>query len=148
MGFSKWLNEQDVELEIHPVISFDFDGVLHRSIIPGTTHPVDYDDWESWVPNEEMHKKVHEESRTGRVVVVSKRDDEHEDAIWSFIHRHNLPIEAVYVTNNRPKLPYLTRIAASRHYDDDPHLGQELAGSDIEFVFVKVRPADTRVRRW
>lgn len=118
------------------VVSFDFDGVLHHSLVPGTTHPMSYWNWEMWEPNKEIFKKIKEEAANHRIVVVSKRDDPHQKPMWDFIHAYHLPIEQIYTTNNGPKRQILEQLGAIRHYDDDPRMAQELHGTNIQFIKV------------
>lgn len=131
MRFKMWLEQE------RPIVSFDFDGVLHSSLIPGTTHPESFWDSDSWKPRLDMHQKLREEAADNDVVVVSARDSGMEDAMWEFIQKHNLPVKAIYVTNDRPKWSTLQKIGAIRHYDDSPRVRDELAGKPIEFVFVR-----------
>lgn len=116
------------------VVSFDFDGVLHTSIWPGTTHPTEF--WSADLePRKELHEKVREEKNAGhQLVVVTARDDNMEDIVWEFIERH-LPgiFKEVYTTNGGPKANLLMRIGAIRHYDDKD-MTQELADTCVEFI--------------
>ena len=55
-------------------ISYDFDGVLHLSMIPNTIHPSNWLDWNIWIPSLKMHKKLkqdHEENN--KIIVMSAR---------------------------------------------------------------------------
>lgn len=37
-------------------ISFDFDGVLHLSMIPRTIEPLDDKNFDTWIPSKNIHK--------------------------------------------------------------------------------------------
>lgn len=57
-------------------ISYDFDGVLHLSMIPNTIHPSNWLDWNIWIPSLNMHeqlKRDHEENN--KIVVISARTE-------------------------------------------------------------------------
>ena len=118
------------------VVSFDFDGVLHLSMRPGTTDPSDAST-SDLDPFRKMHEMMRKESRTRDIVVVSKRAKRHEGIMWEFIKNHNLPVKEIYTTDLGPKLPVLRQLGAIRHYDDSQEVGNELKGTEIEFVFVK-----------
>ena len=120
------------------MVSFDFDGVLHRDIFPGTHHPLSHYD-PNLTPNEPMHQKLREEARTNRVVVTSARCPDTIPIIKGFCQRYHLPVQEIVATCNRPKLPYLQRMGAVRHYDDNPAIATELRNTGIEFVLVKVK---------
>jgi hypothetical protein len=131
MNFKNW-----VEGVKTTTVSFDFDGVLHKDVIPGTLHPksyykIDLD------PNDQMLAKVREEAKTNNVVIVSARPAMSQDVIEKFIKNHNLPIERVYTTDDRPKLPLLLKLGVVRHYDDNPKIRNSLEDSGIEFVLVQ-----------
>lgn len=115
-----------------PVVSFDFDGVLHKGVYPGTIHPIL--DPSYWVPFVKMHEKLREEAKTAKIIVISARNDDQD--IKDYIKRYNLPVEQVIITNNMNKLPFLKRVNAIRHYDDNKQMVNQLHGSGIEFVLV------------
>lgn len=130
MNFRAWLESQK------PVVSFDFDGVLHRSVRANTIHPVDFWSWQQWEPNDTIHQQLKREAQGNRIVVVSRRDDIHQEPMWEFIRHYRLPVEEIYTTNNEPKRLILVDIRAIRHYDDDKRLEAELEGTGIEFILV------------
>jgi len=119
------------------VVSFDFDGVLHLSMDDGTFNPKNFDDVKSWTPNRAVFARMRKESRTNRVVICTKRDEWNMQEIEEFVKMHKLPVQEIVCTNNMPKLPYLKKLMAVRHYDDNPNMAQELAGSGIEFILVQ-----------
>lgn len=128
MNFKDFVNK--------PVVSFDFDGVLHKSIIPGTTHPESYWTWQEWEPYLEVHKILKQESLENRIIVVSRRSRPHQDAMWAFIKHYNLPVEKIYTTDDKSKKPFLVKLGVIRHYDDDYRLEEELEGTNIELIYV------------
>jgi len=119
------------------LFSFDFDGVLHTSMVPGTIHPLNYDKWETWKPYKAMHNQMRKDAQIADIIVVSSRHPDDEDVMWKFIRAYNLPVEQIHCTNMEPKLPILQNAGAVRHYDDNPNLKRELEGSGIEFILVK-----------
>lgn len=128
------LDQQPVDEAVKPIVSFDFDGVLHRSVVD--IHPISWDKPEEWTPFEEMFAVMHEEAKANRIVVVTARDGCDMEHVWEFIKMHKLPVEKVYCTDNGPKIPVLRNIDAIRHYDDNKKIENELKGSGIEFVKV------------
>lgn len=122
--------------EARPTISYDFDGVLHTSMIPGTIHPINFYDWRSWEPYKAMHSQLRKDAQLADIIVVSSRCPDNEDVMWQFIRTHQLPVEDVYCTCMKPKIDYLKNAGAIKHYDDDPKMERELQGSGIEFVLI------------
>ena len=45
------------------VVSFDFDGVLHTSMIPGTLHPINFILPDTWKPNLKLHDILRKEKK-------------------------------------------------------------------------------------
>lgn len=115
-----------------PIISYDFDGCLHTSV--KGLDPHDFLDWESWIPFEPIHIKLKEDAKTHRIVVVTARPPETNDAIWNFIKEYDLPVEDVIATNNMPKYSVLKEMGAVRHYDDNGKMKDGLKALGIEFV--------------
>jgi len=119
------------------VVSFDFDGVLHRSIIPGTTHPINYDQPDTWEPIEIVHHAVKKEHAAGnKIIVITARDEYMKPALWEFIKKYNLPIEEIECTNDDPKLNYIVSANSIRHYDDAEVLRKGLLKHGIQFYYV------------
>lgn len=134
MNFRLWMENS------RPVVSFDFDGVLHTDVYPGTIHPINWENADL-TPNEEMFRKMREEAAGNTIVVVTGRDDVDLNTVWEFIHNHRLPVTQVYTTNNRQKLPVLKHLGVIRHYDDNPMMAYELDDSGIEFILVRPKPS-------
>jgi hypothetical protein len=122
-----------------PVVAFDFDGVLHKSLWPGTTHPTNFVRWKEWEPNERMHEQLRQEAQHNTIVVVSRRHGVHQAPMWKFIKKYKLPVDQIYTTDDGPKRNVLMQLGAIRHYDDDPSLAHELDGTGIEFIHVNPR---------
>ena len=55
------------------IISYDFDGTLHSSVHPGTIHPIQFDDHDEWIPNEDMFKRMREDAKIAKIVIVTAR---------------------------------------------------------------------------
>lgn len=115
-----------------PVISYDFDGCLHTSV--KGLDPIDFFDWESWVPFEEMHVKMKEDAKTHRIVIVTARPPISNEQIWKFVQEYDLPVEDVIATDNMPKYRVLKAMGAVRHYDDNGKMKDGLKQLGIEFV--------------
>lgn len=118
-----------------PIVSFDFDGTLHVSV-DGRGHPINFDKPDSWVPFTEVFEFVKKEAETNIIICVSGRDEWMKPGMEQFINMHQLPIEAIYVTNDRPKTETLEKLKAIKHYDDIAKTGELLIGTGIEFVKV------------
>ena len=154
MKFKEWMRNQEAMLpeaeEIHTtpqqgVVSFDFDGVLHTDVIPGTHHPLSH--WDTdLTPNETMHHQLRQEAAKNKIVVVSARCPNSKSIIANFCEQYGLPITGIYATCDQPKLPILLKLHAIRHYDDNLKVGRELANSDIEFIYVKV-PVNEKMKK-
>jgi hypothetical protein len=119
------------------VVSFDFDGVLHRSVVPGTTHPINFDQPDTWEPFEMMHAAVRKEHGMGnKVIVVTARDNYMKPYLMQFIKKYDLPIEEIECTDDEPKLPYIVASNSIRHYDDAAVLKNGLKKHGIQFYLV------------
>lgn len=122
--------------EFRGVISFDFDGVLHTSMIPGTLHPINFFDPDSWEPNFKLHDLLRKEADSHKVIIVTARDTWNKRQIEAFLNKWNLPVDEIITTDNKPKKSFLINNDVIRHYDDNPRLRTELAGTGIEFMLV------------
>lgn len=119
------------------VISFDFDGVLHRSVIQGTTDPINYDQPKSWSPFKESFDIIFKEALKGnKIVIVSKRMESMNLFIAEFVDIHKLPVSEIHCTNCQSKYHKLKNLKVDTHYDDCEDLIEELEGSGISFVLV------------
>jgi hypothetical protein len=117
------------------IISYDFDGTLHLTC-DQYGNPLDYYmDVALLKPNIKMIDLLKSEAKDFKIVIVSARNMGDEDYIMSFCKLHNLPVEDVFCTHNRTKLPILQQIKAIRHYDDNPKVERDLIGSGIEFFY-------------
>ena len=119
------------------VVSFDFDGVLHSSMIPGTLHPVNYTDVGSWAPKHDMIELLNKEKKNHKVIITTARDTWNKPHIKKFLELHNISVDDIILTNNQPKRDYLVANNVIRHYDDNAKLEQELEGTGIEFILIK-----------
>lgn len=127
-----------------PIISYDFDGVLHRSV--SGIHPHDFLNWRTWEPFEQMFEQMKRDAIDHDIVVVTARSPiwEVQGAVNSYIAEHELPVTEVYYTDNMPKLPILKRIGAIKHYDDNQKMASELRGTGIEFQLVDPKIFESR----
>lgn len=123
--------------EERDIVSFDFDGVIHRSVIPGTIHPINFDQPDTWEPFEMMHQAIRKEHSNGnKVILITARDSWNYKEIESYIKKYNLPIEEFIYTDNDPKLSFIVASLSIRHYDDSPLLKHGLKKHGIEFYLV------------
>ena len=120
--------------DFKPVISYDFDGVLHVSV--AGIHPLDFTSPELWEPFTEMMLQLKEDAKEHKIVVVTARPPSTDVYVWEFIKNNNLPVEQIYATDDEPKTPVLIKIGAIKHYDDNKALAAPLKAAGIEFVLV------------
>jgi hypothetical protein len=128
----KSINEWKDENDYRPIISFDFDGVIHKSVIEGTTHPINYDQPTTWKPFEKMHSLLWELSETHRIIVMTKRTEYMRKDTQYYIDAYGLPVETLYCTGGRDKWDLLEELGAIRHYDDDEYMIDEYNGDPKE----------------
>ena len=125
-----------------PIISFDFDGVIHKSVIEGTTHPINFDKPTTWKPFEKMHGLLWELSETHRIIVVTKRTEYMRKDTQYYLDAFGLPVEALYCTGGMDKWDLLEELGAIRHYDDDDYMIDEYEGdpkqSPVKLIHVNV----------
>lgn len=114
------------------IVSFDFDGCLHRSVIQG--HPIGRENYNKWIPFKEIIQKVYDELRHHEVVIVTARDSYEIPFIQKFLKLHKIPITKIFCTDDEPKLETLQQLKAVRHYDDSLNVKKELENSNIEFI--------------
>jgi len=117
-----------------PVISYDLDGVLHKSVSNG--EPFYLESPELWEPIQSIFDNLFEESKDHEIIICTARDSWNKPEIEEYVTMHGLPISAIYCTDDRPKLPVLKAVKAIRHYDDRVEIGQSLRGTGIEFRLV------------
>jgi hypothetical protein len=119
------------------VISYDFDGVLHKSVIG--THPINYYDYNTWTPNMDIINDIKIKSIKNKIVVVSARNMDMIPAMWSFIKKHNIQISEIFTTENDyiDKVEVLENIDAMIHYDDYIIYKQQIERAGITFIHVK-----------
>ena len=127
-----------------PIISYDFDGVLHVDmyedrIVKGLYHNSSFNDVDAWVPFRRIHNQIREQAADYNIVIVTARDTWNLPELWQFVNKHKLPIKHIFCTNNGPKCEVLGAIQAIRHYDDRD-FSQELAALELEFVRVYPGP--------
>jgi hypothetical protein len=136
------------------VVSFDFDGVLHLSMIPGTIHPADWINYKTWIPSKKLHGILKKEHQNGnKIIVISARDKKFYDfnkpdfnwdsppldmkkIMMKFMKLYQLPVDDIILTDNGPKKQILIDMKAIRHYDDNIDMERELKDTNIEFVYV------------
>lgn len=121
--------------EEKPVISYDFDGTLHRSVIG--LDPINFSNWESWEPYTEMIDQLREDAKEHRIFIVTARDGADLPAVIKFVEHHKLPVEEIIGTDNEPKYDTLEEIGAIKHYDDNAKMKDTLEEMGIEFVLTK-----------
>ena len=145
MSFRVWMEAQKQLFDKGGIISFDFDGVLHSDVHPGTIHPIDYDT-SDLTPYKSMHQKLRREAQSHKIIIVSarNRDGSMDQAAIDFCKIHNLPISQFFFTSGGQKISILKQQKVIRHYDDDPRMASQLMGTGIEFILVPPQMQEIR----
>jgi hypothetical protein len=132
-----------------PIISYDFDGVLHRSVIEGTTHPINFWEPETWEPFDKMHELMFQEAKENIIWVITKRDNNMKKAVEYYINSWGLPVEYIICTNGYPKWDILEHYNISKHYDDDPDMIYEYEGNlkDLDVELIHVDPVTQKLTK-
>lgn len=108
-------------------VSFDFDGVLHKSTVKGSIHPVFWEEWSIMQPFEKIHDLVRQYADKGhRVICTTARNEMPE--VWRFIRHYDLPITKVFFTGGYHKAELLQKEGVAVHYDDHPLLKDDMEG--------------------
>ena len=89
LSYSTFINESN-----KPCVSFDFDGVLHKSVIG--IHPTDMFHPETCTPSLNMFKQVKLESQNNDLVIVTARDNWNRPELETFVKMYNLPFTKIY----------------------------------------------------
>lgn len=120
-------------------ISYDFDGVLHTSVIKGTTHPINYFNYESWTPNVEIINDLKIKAKKHTIIVVSARNMDMIPAMAKFIKKYDIPIYEIFTTEYDfiSKVSILKRLDALIHYDDNLEYKNGIEKAGITFIHVK-----------
>ena len=99
-----------------PIITYDFDGVLHKSMKPvKQTGPINYTEWNKWIPFKEMHQCLREDSKNNRIIIVTKRYQKHKPYVKKFIEKFNLPVSEIICTDMKPKWPTLKKLNSKKY---------------------------------
>lgn len=122
MNIEKFENYKIISDNKNPIISYDFDGVIHKSVIKDTPHPINYWEPETWEPFNKMHQLMFEEAKENRIWVITKRDNTMKDVVEYYINSFGLPVENIICSNGYPKWDILEQYNIIKHYDDDPDM--------------------------
>jgi hypothetical protein len=120
------------------IISYDFDGVLHKSIIPGTIHPSNYPDYDNFIPNLEMIEQLNEQSKTHDIIILTSRQNYEIPNLWIFSKKHKINITDIFTTDGDTikKSYVLKSLNAIKHYDDNIAIKTDVEKNGIKFEFV------------
>ena len=113
-----------------PVISYDFDGVLHLSIKPdpqfheklerATYHPLNFMT-DKLVPFKEMLLQLKHDYESGhQIIIVTARPESSDKYVRQYLINQKVDQyidQILYISN---KTPFLKAIKAVKHYDDSP----------------------------
>lgn len=119
------------------VISYDFDGVLHKSIIPGTIHPKDYNDYDNFIPNFKIIEKLNKQSKNHDIIILTSRQNYEIPDLWEFVKKWDINITDIFTTGDRIKKSYVLKsLKAIKHYDDNIAIKNDVEKNGIKFVFI------------
>ena len=119
------------------IISFDFDGVLHKSVIG--IHPINFDKPNTWTPFNKIHTLIRKLSKDNEIIILTMRNDWMRNWMQEFINMYDLPISRIYTCEEfdySPKRDILEKVGAIEHYDDNPEMVFEMIGSNVKFYLV------------
>jgi len=139
-----------------PIVSFDFDGVLHQNVKVDRYTPEgkiycygpvsgDYTLWSNLVISPLILEKIEEEISAGHtLVIVSARDQKYE---WSALkHLDKLGIREKFqqiLCGCKDKTKVLKKLGAIRHYEDSPKHIESCRAAGIEVI--QVYPLSNRI---
>ena len=115
------------------IVSFDFDGTLHRDGEPL---------WPTLALLRWHHQLGH------RVMIVTTRTEAHEHPTWwrvhdprrvviaDFLARYRLPVQSVIYTSHQAKAMTLVQRGIELHYDDDPNEVAMAADAGVQVVLL------------
>ncbi|MCK9417103.1 hypothetical protein M0Q97_10645 [Candidatus Dojkabacteria bacterium] len=120
------------------IISYDLDGVLHKSIIPGTIHPTNYYDYNNFIPNLEIIEKLNKESKNHDIIILTSRQNYEIPDLWEFVKKWNINITDIFTTDgDRIKKSYVLKsLKAIKHYDDNIAIKNDVEKNGIKFGFI------------
>jgi hypothetical protein len=121
------------------IVSFDFDGTLccidqdGNSLLRANPRSLT-------LFNKHKNKK-------DKIYIITYRNPENETVeyksknpsrilIQEFLDEHGLSVDGILFTNHTSKLPYITSVNASKHYDDCYKVLQELENTKIELIYI------------
>ena len=136
-----------------PIVSYDFDGVLHLSIKPdyqfhvdishATYHPIDFDT-SDLVPFEEMFDQLIQDHHAGnQIIIVTARGQRTDKYVKEYLLKQGLLeyIDSIHYINL--KSPFLKAINVVKHYDDSP---KQINSMILEGI--NVIPIDPPINRY
>lgn len=120
------------------VISYDFDGVLHKSIIPGTIHPANYYDYDNFIPNLEIIEKLNKQSKNHDIIILTSRQNYEIPNLWKFVKKWDINITDIFTTDGDiiKKSYILKSLKAIKHYDDNIAIKNDIEKNGIKFGFI------------
>jgi len=120
------------------VISYDFDGVLHKSIIPGTIHPSNYQDYKNFIPNLEIIEELNKQSKNHDIIILTSRQKYEIPNLWEFVRNWDINISDIFTTDGDTiKKSYILKsLKAIKHYDDNIAIKNDVEKNGIKFVFI------------
>lgn len=133
-----------------PVISYDFDGVLHRSVKVEersartgqikTFGAIKCFDWKSWEPNLEMIRQLKHDARDAIVIIVTSRGQNSRPMVINFLKDQKIFkfIHQIFFCNSESKVPILKQYRVLHHYEDSPQHIAEIEANGIRVI--KVTP--------
>jgi hypothetical protein len=123
-------NTDPVFIKTGPIISYDFDGVLHvsvkqdpnfhRELKRATFHPVDFTSDKDLVPYDEMIDQLIADAQEHQIIIVTARPNYSDKAVRAFLKRVGLEEVVSHIFYISNKTPFLKALDIVKHYDDSP----------------------------
>lgn len=132
-----------------PVISYDFDGVLHFSVLPdhrfykdilfAIYHPIDFHS-SNLVPNQELLNQMVKDSHDHQIIIVTARPSSSDKVVRKYLKDQGVDKIVDHIFYISDKTTFLKKLGAKLHYDDSPKhvLRMQEAGVPVVAVTPKI----------
>lgn len=118
-------------------VSFDFDGVLHKSVEEGSINPIYWDEWDLMDPFIEIHNLIKQYDQQGHELLITTARGEMPHVVEKFCQHHELPFVDFHYTYGLPKRDLLELLKVDVHYDDNIRMLETMKGSTVRFHLVE-----------
>lgn len=121
------------------VISFDFDGTLHKSMISDTGYPINHDLPNTWSQTKTPTELVRKLSKNYKIIIVTHRHEDQKEFIEEYIKLHKLPITEIFCCQLKDgltitKASILKKEHVIVHFDDTKNYRKDIENSGVYFI--------------